>query len=117
MKNLLLLLVVAAAGFLGWRYFQQKRKAPPIKNDPRSLQANKKAAPVKSDLDFMKDKLLVDTVSNLPTIVAGLAPSRWFNSQDTREVYEANSRGENVSAAGAPDDDEVASDVEDSFPL
>lgn len=100
MKKFFFLLLLGAGGFIIYRMIRARQG--PVKVDPRSLQASRTAAPVQSRTDMLRDRLVVSAVAALPTIVAGLAPSRWFNSQDTKEVYEANERGENVS----PDPDQ-----------
>jgi len=95
MKNFLLLALVAAGAWWFWR-----RRVRPVAAaadaNPGSLQANRPVQPITRDT--LRDQLIVDGVQSVPTILKGLAPSRWFNADETRQIYDENAAGGNVSA-------------------
>ena len=66
MKTLILLLLVA--GVAVGAFVLLKRRRTSADQDPTSLQANRRAQPLQTRDDFMKDKLIAVGVSALPLV-------------------------------------------------
>lgn len=95
MKHFFIYALAAAVGVGAYLFLKRRRAA--AQPNSNSLQANKPAPAIATTDDWMKDKTVVaGVVSNLATVVAGLFPTRWFNAQDTRQIYDENAAGGNV---------------------
>jgi hypothetical protein len=102
MKKLFLLILVTGAGVGAYLFWKRRSgpaaKAPAKSANPTSLQANKSAPAIKTTDDWMLGKNIWAIWSAVPTVDKGTAPGRWFDPEDTRQIYEENEAGRNVGS-------------------